>query len=344
MPQHLVDMMRHDHDIRERARRRSRLGGYTCCGVVCYVMVGLTFSDMGPTTLLAPDPRAACPAPAVETPEKGGSLTILQGNLWMLPVRPLLVPFEFATDRPARLERLVEAVAQCRPAIVLLQEVFERSAVELLARHLPDYRVLTSGATDFTGTVNSSGLVTLTKVPVDATRFQPFAPLPFGHTAYEVMARKGILATRVVSEEFEVTVLNVHLYGSRHPAEASVRRAEQLREVLDLVESLEASGQRVLIGGDFNIAREELQTKLPAGWAVSQHGPTYDPRLYPYTAQGANDTPANRQRRVIGAGARAIDFLLSPPSAGVHLVSQVLDGLLVSDHQFIHHTVWADAL
>jgi endonuclease/exonuclease/phosphatase family metal-dependent hydrolase len=307
-------------------------------------MVGLTLSDVGPTTSLSPDAEGVCPAHTLRAKDARGSLTILQGNLWMLPFRPLLVPFEFATDRPARLERLVGAVTTCRPAIVLLQEVFELSAVELLARHLPDYQVLTSGETDFTGTINSSGLVTLTRVPVDDTRFQPFAHLPLGHTAYEVMARKGILATRVVSKDFEGTVLNVHLYGSRHPAEAPVRRGEQLREVLDLVESLEASGQRVLIGGDFNIAREELQTKLPAGWAVSQHGPTYDPRLNPYTAQGANDTPANRQRRIVGAGARAIDFLLSPPSAGVHLVSQVLDGLLVSDHQFIHHTVWADAL
>jgi endonuclease/exonuclease/phosphatase family metal-dependent hydrolase len=288
---------------------------------------------------------ASCPATfeAREELAEGGGLTILQGNLWMLPVRPLLVPFEFATDRPARLERLIAAVHACRPAVVLLQEVFERSAVDLLEQHLPDYEVMTSGETDFTGTVNSSGLVTLTRLRVDGARFQAFAPLPPGHTTYEVMARKGILATEVRTDDFEATVLNVHLYGSRHPAEAPVRRAEQLAEVLSLVADLEQDGRRVLVGGDFNIVREDLASRLPDGWAMSQHGPTYDPSRNPYAVQGANDTAHHWQQRLERIGGRAIDFLLTPPSARVRLSSQVLDDLVVSDHQFIHHTVWDDA-
>jgi endonuclease/exonuclease/phosphatase family metal-dependent hydrolase len=302
-------------------------------------------SDVGPSTPLAPDARASCPAAfeaREELAERGG-VTILQGNLWMLPVRPLLVPFEFATDRPARLERLISAVHACRPAIVLLQEVFERSAVDLLERHLPDYEVVTSGEADFTGTVNSSGLVTLTRLRVEGARFQAFAPLPLGHTTYELMARKGILTTRVRTDDFEATVLNVHLYGSRHPAEAPIRRAEQLAEVLRLVSDLEQDGRRVLVGGDFNIAREELASRLPDGWAMSQHGPTYDPGRNPYAVQGANDTAHHWEQQLHEVGGRAIDFLLTPPSARVRLSSQVLDDLVVSDHQFIHHTVWDDA-
>jgi hypothetical protein len=100
----------------------------------------------------------------------------------------------------------------------------------------------------------------------------------------------------------------------------------------------------VLVGGDFNIVRDELAARLPVGWAMSQHGPTYDPSRNPYTVQGANDTEGNRQNRRLGQGTKAIDFLLSAPAAGVRVSSRVLDTLVVSDHQFLQHVVWPAAL
>lgn len=320
-------------------RRRPR--ALAALGLVLYLLVGLTTSDLQ-SVEVDPGTAGACPAvpPEPDRPEAGGSpaFTVLQGNLWMLPARPLLLPYAFSADRGERLERFLATVHACRPEVVLLQEVFETSLVELLARQLPGYRVVSSGATDVTGTLNASGLVTLTRLPVRSRRFHGFGPLPSGAKPIEMLAQKGLLAVEVVSPRFDGVLLNLHLYASRDPTEAEVTRA-QLREVVAYVRR-EAGDRPVLVGGDFNLPQEELARLLPPGWTVSSHGPTYDPARNPYTVRGSNNTPGNHRDRREGRGARAIDFLLTPEGTAARVRSTVLDTLLLSDHQFLHHTVY----
>jgi len=322
-------------------RHRPRL--CTLCAVFLYIITGFSCGGIGALELPLSPSEACLALPAPEAPSEiggeGATFSVLQGNLWMLPVRRLLVPYEFSTDREERLERFIQAVRSCEPEVVLLQEVFERAVVSKLAAHLPGYTVLTSGASDFTGTFNASGLVTLTRLPVDNIRYREFSALPPGSRPYELMARKGLLAVDVEVDGVLTTILNVHLYGSSFPETAVRTRLNQLSEVLAFVRGLEAADRRVLVGGDFNIARDDLASTLPGGWQVSDHGPTYDPSRNPYTVQGANDTAANHEDRRLGRGAQAIDFLLGAPLSGVSLVSTVVDSLLVSDHQLVHHVV-----
>jgi endonuclease/exonuclease/phosphatase family metal-dependent hydrolase len=313
-------------------------------GLALYAFAGITVSDVDSLDLTDPVAQA-CPAPLLPPPAPGEpesptreSFSILQGNLWMLPARPLLVPFPFSTDRKRRLERLVEAIRTCRPEVVLLQEVFERPMVRLLARHLPEYQVLTSGESDITGILNASGLVTLTRLPVERTGYFPFGPLPKGTKAVEALARKGILAVDVTGPAFNGTILNLHLYAWETPLENRVTWT-QLKEVLDLVERLEDQGRSVLVAGDFNIRRHVLEESLPAGWTVADHGPTFDVRRNPYTIQGSNNNPVRLKERRLGTGVRTIDLLLSPPATRVSVNSRVLEAFFVSDHQFIQHTV-----
>lgn len=306
------------------------------CALVLYLMMGLRVGDIRSLTVSEDEP-VECPA--VDAAVHAGAepaMTVLQGNMWMLPTRPLLVPFAPSTDRRARLERLVSAIRTCRPAVVILQEVFERSMASVIAEHLPEYRAVTSGHTDITRTMNDSGLLTLTRLPVEDVRFHEFAELPRGSRIFEVMARKGVLAVDVEAGGVPTTILNVHLYGARVPASSSETRSRQLAEVLRLAQGLEARGRRVLVGGDFNIRREELASALPTGWAMSDHGPTYDPAHNPYTARGAN-----KRFNTDDGSARTIDFLLTAPRAGVRLTSEVLSSLVVSDHELLHHVVFA---
>lgn len=303
--------------------------------LVVYLIVGLRVSGVRSLDI-RDDQTVDCP-----TVHAGddATLTVLQGNLWMLPARPLLAPFAASTDRGARLERLVHAIRTCRPAVVILQEVFDRSMVGLIAEHLPGYRAVSSGKTDFTRTMNASGLLTLTRLPVEDVRYRAFSPLPHGSRFYEVMARKGVLAVDVDAGGFAATILNVHLYGARVPTDvAPENRRRQLEEVLSMARELEAQGRRVLVGGDFNLPREQLASELPDGWRISQHGPTYDPARNPYTERGPNKY-LNREDRV----PRTIDFLLTAPGAGVELSSEILTTLVVSDHELLHHVVVAGA-
>lgn len=303
-----------------------------CLGtaLVLYLIVGFAVGGVGRLDLPLDEPVTCPTAGADDDP----ALTVLQGNLWMLPSRPLL-PISTSADRVQRLERLIHAIRTCRPAVVLLQEVFERSVATVIAEHLPGYEAVSSGRTDLTRTMNASGLLTLTRLPVEDVRFHPFAALPSGSRLYEVLARKGVLAVDLDVGGRPTTILNVHLHGARIPAEtAAATRRAQLGEVLAVARTLEARGRRVLVGGDFNLPRELLASELPAGWSISEHGPTYEPDRNPYTLEGRNRY-LNRDDRA----PRTIDFLLTAPRAGVTLSSQILDELLVSDHEFLHHVV-----
>jgi len=326
-------------------RHRPRL--CTICAAFLYITAGFSCGGIGALEVPLSPPQACVALPVPDAPSEvggeGTTFSVLQGNLWMLPVRRLLVPYDFSTDREVRLERFIEAVRSCEPEVILLQEIFERSVVSKLEAHLPGYTVLTSGASDLTGTFNASGLVTLTRLPVRNLRYREFSALPPGSRPYELMARKGVLAADVEVDGVTTTILNVHLYGSSFPESAVRTRLDQLAEVLAFVRGLEASDRRVLVGGDFNIARDDLASTLPEGWQVSEHGPTYDPSRNHYTVQGANDTAANREDRRLGRGAKTIDMLLGAPLSGVELVSSVVDSLLVSDHQLVHHFVTMEA-
>jgi len=314
-------------------RRRPRLLSATLGGL--YLLFALLTSDLSrvdPVTAA----EATCPGDA--SAGRPGELHILQGNLWMLPARPLLLPYAFSADRVERLERFLGMVKSCRPQVVLLQEVFEAELVRLLADHLPDYRILASDRSDPTGTLNASGLVTLTRLPVAEHRFHEFAPLPRGAKTIESLARKGLLVVRVESPDFQGTLLNLHLYASRDSSEAGLAHA-QLAEAMAVARAEESAGRTVLLAGDFNLPEVELAGLLPEGWTISEHGPTYDPGTNPYTVRGSNNTPGNHRDRDRSTGSRAIDFLLTGPAGNLRVRSTVLTRPLLSDHHFLHHAV-----
>lgn len=327
-------------------RQRPRLT--LLLGLFLYMLVGFTVSDIQSLESRPADPES-CPAPLLRRgpdggghaggPRTGGSgLTILQGNAWMLPSRPLLLPYVFSVDRRERLEKLVEIILACRPDVVVLQEVFEVSMVRLLARTLPAYRVLASGRTDLTGTLNASGLVTLTRLPVRGVHFQEFEPLPVTAKAMERLGRKGLLAVDVDSPGFRGTILNLHLYAARDAAEEAFAQ-QQLAEVVGFARERAAAGWTPLLAGDFNLEPRRAIPHLPEGWAVSDHGPTYDPKRNAYTVRGSNNTPGNHDDRRMGLGVKTVDWLAHPAEHGFVTVSEVLEGPALSDHFFVQHVV-----
>lgn len=307
-------------------------------GLLTYFIVGLSFTDLDAVEVSAEAPCAVpMLAAALGDDEASDRLTILQGNFWMLPTRPLIVPYAFSTDREERLTRLVALVRACQPAVVTLQEVFDVRVLEALGESLPDYVVHTSGITEARGSINTSGLATLTRVPAHPRAFEGFDAPPSGGKLIERLGRKGYLAVDVAVPGQHVTVVNTHLYASRDTAEGRITR-DQLEEVLDFVAREEADGTKVLLSGDFNIERDELAGELTE-WTFSAHGPTYDPARNPYTVEGANDTDPNHQDRSTGRGTRTVDFLMMPPGSDGSVASEVLHEPMLSDHQFLAHVV-----
>lgn len=317
-------------------RKRPRL--LTAMGFGTYLFAGLTVTGLDGAPLALRD--EPCPAPLLDGANSSGEpvLRVLQGNAWMLPSRPLLLPRDFSTDRRERLERLVGTIRSCRPEVVLLEEVFEADLVRLLERSLPEYDVFTSGETDFTGTVNASGLVTLARVPVDRVEFRPFRSLPADAQAIERLGRKGFLSVTVDAPGFRGNLVNVHLYAYRDAQEERLTRA-QLGELLRWVRSEEAAGRWSLVGGDFNLERDDAAAVVAPRWRVSEHGPTYDPPGNPYTVTGSNDRPEKHAERAEGRNVRTIDYLLNTEPERLRVRSGVLDQLPLSDHYFLEHRV-----
>src|SRR5262245_39394543 len=100
-------------------------------GVGTYLMAAISITDVGSTQVVAQSSEP-CGIPLLGRPvdaSTDSAFTVLQGNSWMLPSRPLLLP-EFSVDRRERLERLVHTVRSCHPSVVMLQEVFEQSTVD----------------------------------------------------------------------------------------------------------------------------------------------------------------------------------------------------------------------
>jgi endonuclease/exonuclease/phosphatase family metal-dependent hydrolase len=314
--------------IRERPRLVASLG------FGAYIAAGLMVTGLPANPV--PVGAGGCSAPLLGTPETDSppSLRVLQGNAWMLPERPLLLPYSFSVERRERLERIVRTVRACQPDVVLLQEVFEARLVDVLARSLPDYTVYTSSATDVTGTVNASGLVTLARVPVEAVRFHAFADLSSDAQAVERLGRKGFLGVTVDAGGFYGEVVNLHLYAFRDPSDARHTLA-QLEEVLAHARAARAQGRVVLVGGDFNLDRAQLERAAP-DWVLSEHGPTFDPIENAYATAGVNEGSAGRAS---DARVRTIDYLLTSTTSAVSVRSAVLRDLALSDHYFLAHRV-----
>ncbi len=303
-----------------KARARPRLLALLAVGI--YLLAGFTTPGIRGGRVVA-QTIERCPAPTLAAGGGADGITVLQGNAWMLPTRPLLLPYQFSIDGRARIETLIRVVRSCRPGLVLLEEVFEKSMVEVLEQSLPEYRVFTSGETDFTGTVNASGLVTLSRLPAGGAIFHPFAALPAGAQTIEKLGRKGFLALAVDAPGFRGTVVNLHLYAFREPAEADITRG-QLGEVVDYAREEEAHGRRVLLAGDFNLDRGDMEALLPTAWAISSHGPTYDPTGNRYAVTG---------------GVRTIDFLVNAAPGVVVVRSHLLKDPHLSDHWFLEHRI-----
>lgn len=314
---------------------------YAFFALCAYLICALTYTGIHGLNARAVR-QAVCPAYMTSPPVSSGAqqseVVVLQGNLWLLPARPLLFPYALSTDRKPRLERFVSAVRSCAPDVVVLQEVFDRRILALMERHLPDYHLVTSGRTDPTSTVNASGLVTLSRHPVGPSDFLEFRTPPMGTKPYEAAARKGALAVDISIGGTMLTVLNLHAYSPSNEAERRITRG-QIDEAMAMAARLELEGKRVVVAGDFNIDRPDFALALPTGWSLAQHGPTYVPERNPYSVAGANNTPGNHQRRRAGLGSKTVDLLLTAPRSGVRTSSRVVHQLQVSDHDFVHHTI-----
>ena len=273
------------------------------------------FASGAPVVLDVPDED---PVKRFMEAASDSALTILNGNLWMLPGG-------LSVDKEARIDRFVAYARRLMPDVITLQEVWTTDLVAYLKTRFPEFDVVASGRG---GLFNRGGLVTLTRMPVDSSAFTPFE----SHTAAslaEQQAGKGYLIVRLRTPFFRACVVNTHLYAPFLAHEQAL--------VEQQFETLKRAGQAgyYFIVGDLNLARPAFE-RLNGSFFVTEDDSshTIDP-ANPYRRRGTNThSPRNTERG-------KIDRLLMPRAfaAAFTLRAMLIREPVVSDHYLLAYRV-----
>jgi endonuclease/exonuclease/phosphatase family metal-dependent hydrolase len=188
---------------------------------------------------VAPAVHAAAPVP----------LRVLNYNVWDLPA--------VSTNREARMAALPYAIADLRPDLILLQEVWVESDGEHLRRALErrgyPYAIHLAHTAD-----GRTGLFAAAKWPLHVTSYHPFASGRVGHSFWhlEWLAAKGVATFSLETPLGELEVQNTHLQAQYETDGYAAERLSQAGEILLSDQNL--SERPLVLAGDFNSGAEEL--------------------------------------------------------------------------------------
>ncbi len=169
-------------------------------------------------------------------------LTILNGNLWMLPAG-------FADDKEERIDLFVAYARELMPHVITLQEIWTKNQVRYLKKRFPDYQIFASGRR---GPLNRGGLVTMTRVPTDSAGFSRFE-LERGASRLERNARKGYLTVRINTPAFKACIVNTHLYAPTKEKEQAFARAQ-----FETLKNLNLKDDYFIVG-DLNLPQKPFE-------------------------------------------------------------------------------------
>jgi endonuclease/exonuclease/phosphatase family metal-dependent hydrolase len=191
------------------------------------------------TLTVAPAVQAAEPVP----------FRVLNWNVWDLPA--------VSTNREARMAALPDAIADLRPDLILLQEVWVEADGDRLRRALErrgyPYAIHLAHTAD-----GRTGLFAASKLPLHSTSYHPFASGRVGHSFWhlEWLAAKGVATFALETSLGELEVQNTHLQAQY---ETDGYAAERLSQAGEILLADQNTGERPLVlGGDFNSGAEEL--------------------------------------------------------------------------------------
>ena len=262
------------------------------------------------------DTRAVEPVKRFMAAHSDSVLTVLNGNLWMLPAG-------LAVDKEERLDRFIALARYLKPHVITLQEVWTWDLVAYLTMQLPAFRVAASGRN---GLFNGGGLVTLLRVPGDVTTFTAF-PVDEETSLLERQAGKGYLTVRLKTPLFEANIINTHLYAPTSEQEQAIAAAQ-----FSLLKQLDPNDYLFIVG-DLNLTQRAFGRLNDAFFLTERDtAHTLEP-ANPYTRRGVNAYKKPRSYK--------LDRLLMPQAHGAHftLHAMRLRDPLVSDHYLMAYRI-----
>ena len=245
-------------------------------------------------------------------------LTILNGNLWMLPGG-------LSIDKEERIDRFISYARQLMPHVITLQEVWTMDLVAYLESRFPEFHVVASGQG---GPVNTAGLVILSRVPSDSMAFSAFTVAEEA-SLLEKQARKGYLTVRLETPTFKASIINTHLYSPTCQQEQAF-----VAHQFNTLKQIDTSGYTFIVG-DLNLAQQAFE-RLNDSFFLTEQDTSYtvDP-TNKYRSRGSNSLRAKK------VDSYKVDRLLMPQAHGEHfsLKSMLIRDPIVSDHYLLAYRI-----
>ena len=226
-------------------------------------------------------------------------------TLEILCLNAYLLPLFLSKDNGKRLKAIIKLIAEKKPDVIALQEVWMIADVKKITKALPEYEFTYSDNFVF----NSSGL--LTGVRKKEFEFQKQFNWGKNWSLVELLGGKGFHFIGLFKEFY---IMNTHLYAPLSVKENEIN-ISQVKEIASWFER-----RKGIVVGDLNIEQEYLfsttnvfNTHFTFGIPTLSH-------QNPYANSRLNVTLANRR----------IDYVLATKDVSVS--ETVLSDIIVSDH------------
>jgi endonuclease/exonuclease/phosphatase family metal-dependent hydrolase len=178
-------------------------------------------------------------------------------NVWGLP--PL------APRVPERMAAIGNRLASLDLDVIAFQEVWAADARRVL--RAAGRRVGLAHFWHKPESLGGSGLVVLSRLPIDSVRFEGFwldgVPERLDHGDF--YAGKGFVSIRLITQAGPVTVIDTHLHAPYSGAIARQYRAHRIGQIVQIAMATRDTDDPILALGDFNFREDEPEYAIFTG-------------------------------------------------------------------------------
>lgn len=202
-------------------------------------------------------------------------------NVWALPGI-------FCEDVDRRMDAIGERLQSLPLDVIGFQEAWTSDARETLIE--AGRRAGFRHAAHETESLGGSGLVTLSRLPIEAVRFEQFSIRghPDKPSTGEYLSGKGFLSADLATPDGLLTVVNTHLHARYARLVSHGFRAHRTAQLIQLASRLSRATGPLIVLGDFNFEEGQPEHEIFTGIAsvrdvaieLDHRFPTVDGSLY----------------------------------------------------------------
>lgn len=213
-------------------------------------------------------------------------------NVWALPE-------PFAWDVTPRIKAIGERLAALDADVVAFQETFRPDARRALVA--AGRRVGLVNAWHNRSTLGGGGLLTLTRLPIEAAHFERYSARGQAEQIQtgEYLSGKGFAKLQLRTSEGPVQFINTHLHARYTSEFAHEFEAHRMAQIVQLASASARTTQPVIVAGDFNFSEHQTGYGVLTGLTGLRDTAAELDRRVP-TVYGANPyrPPLRKPKRV----------------------------------------------